>query len=181
LSPWMRWTTNHPLAFQPTFAMSMLDPSDGLEYVFMGDSSGNWYRLEGTGEDGDGGTTNIRTEYLSKLFVAPLDTQAYEIEGWIKYRKDRPNTCRITFEFQGETIKSHAVEVDFPEAEQGAFYGGEFYYGDPDVYYGTITGKIARQSFTPPGQGNEFQVRVEVEGTEEFAIVEIGLRFRAAS
>lgn len=53
-SPWMRWRTSHPLAFQPTFVMSMLDPLDGLEYVFMGDASGNVYRLEGTGSFGDG-------------------------------------------------------------------------------------------------------------------------------
>jgi len=30
LSQWMRWRTNHALAFQPTFVMSMLDPADGL-------------------------------------------------------------------------------------------------------------------------------------------------------
>jgi hypothetical protein len=38
--------------------MSMLDPSDGLEYVFMGDDSGNVYRLEGTGTTGDGGSSS---------------------------------------------------------------------------------------------------------------------------
>lgn len=178
-SPWMRWTTNHALAFQPTFVMSMLDPADGLEYTFMGDASGNVYRLEGTGTAGDSGTTNIAVEYLTKLFVTPLDMQAYGVEGWIKYRKDRPNTVRLIFEYAGENIFNEVVEVTIPEAEQGAFYGGEDYYGA--VYYGSVTGKLSRRKFNVPGQGNEFQVRIEVEGVNEFAITEIGIRFRGTS
>jgi hypothetical protein len=58
VSPWMRWTSAHALGFLPTFVMSMLDPTDGLEYVFMGDENGNVYRLEGTGTTGDGGSAS---------------------------------------------------------------------------------------------------------------------------
>ena len=35
LSPWSKYVTGHALAFQPTAVMNMLDPSDGLEYVFL--------------------------------------------------------------------------------------------------------------------------------------------------
>jgi hypothetical protein len=58
VSPWMRFTSAHALGFLPTFVMSMLDPSDGLEYIFMGDENGNVYRLEGTGTTGDGGAAS---------------------------------------------------------------------------------------------------------------------------
>jgi hypothetical protein len=87
LSPWMRWRTRHALAFQPTFVMSMLDPQDGLEYVFMGDVNGNLYRLEGSGENGDGGTENIQVEWVTKLYSAVLNASCFAVEGWIKYEK----------------------------------------------------------------------------------------------
>lgn len=180
VSPWMRWKTAHALAFQPTFVASMLDPSDGLEYVFMGNSSGNVFRLEGTGTDGDGGTTNIAVEFLSKLFSVPLNAQSFEIEGYIKYRKiETASTVEIIFEYAGENIFSQSITLTLPAAEGGWYWGGEMYWGG-SFYYGSISGKLARQPIFPPGQGNEFQVRVKVNGTEDFAINEIGLRFRAA-
>jgi hypothetical protein len=57
LSPWVKWTTRHDMSFNPTCLMSVLDPADRLEYTFMGDDSGNIYKLEGSGS-GDGGTTS---------------------------------------------------------------------------------------------------------------------------
>lgn len=180
VSPWMRWITAHDLAFQPSFVMSMLDPGDGLEYVFMGDSDGNIYRLEGTGANGDGGTTAITTDWLSKLFAAPLDAQAYNVEGYIKYRKDAEATITLTFEYAGEAIFNESLTVDIPAAPGAKYFGEEVYYGG-DFYYGAVTGRLARQKFWPPGQSNEFQVRVNVSGNADFAINEIGLRFRAAS
>lgn len=182
LSPWTRWTTEHALAFQPTFAMSMLDPLTGLEFVAMGDSSGRIYRLEGTGTSGDAGTTNINLEWLTKLFTAPLDAQVYEVEGYIKYHKhvNVASTISLTFEFAGETIFDHALEVEIPAAGERVVYGGGFYYSDGN-YYGSITGRLSRQKFFSPGQGNEFQVRVESSGAAEFHVSEIGLRFKAAT
>lgn len=180
VSPWMRWTTNHDMAFQPTFVMSMLDPADGLEYVFMGDANGHWYRMEGDGHNGDAGSINISTEYLTKLYTMPLNAEAYNIEGYIRYRKAESSSVRLTFEYAGSGIFSEHIDIPIPETEGSAYYGGDFYYGD-DTYYGEITGKLSRQPFRVPGKGNEFQVRVNVEEINNFAVTEIGLRFTAAS
>ncbi|MDH3639022.1 MAG: hypothetical protein OES09_11260 [Gammaproteobacteria bacterium] len=181
LSPWMRWTTSHGLDFQPTFVQSMLDPSDSLEYVFMGDASGNVYRLEGTGAGGDGGTTNIAMEWLTKLFSAPLDAQFYNVEGWIKYRKDAAATVELIFEYAGENIFNESLTIDLPAQGAQNYWNESANYWGGNFHWGSAAGRLARQKFFPAGQANEFQVRIKVNSATDIQINEIGLRLRAAS
>lgn len=179
-SPWMRWRTRHAMGYKPTFAMSMLDPVDGLEYVFMGDASGNLYRMEGTGEDGDGGTEEIQTEVLTRMYEIPADAQAFGIEGWVTYVKDEAFTLFISFEFQGESIFEETLTIEVPGVEERIYFGGPHYFNDT-VYFGSPAGKVSRQPILAPGQGNSFQVRVQTSGTSRAVVNEIGLRFNAAS
>ena len=181
VSPWMRWVTEHPLAFQPTFVEALLDPSDGLEYVFMGDSSGNLYRMEGTGSNGDGGTDNIQVEFLSKMVQIdlPPDQEIFDIEGYIKYRKDQAFTVELIFEYAGISIYNQSITIEAPAASGGTYYAGDGYYGG-EFYYSSISGRLSRQRFVVPGQSTEFQVRIKVNGANDFSISEIGLAFLAS-
>lgn len=179
-SPWMKYTTDHSLAFEPTFVDSMLDPSDGKEYVFMGDSSGRFFRMEGTGS-GDGGVNDINTTWTSKLFSAPLDAEIFSIEGHCKYRKqDSESTVTITFLFAGRAAFDHSVTLTLPAAE-AEYFGDTIYFGGP-VYFGAaFQDRLIRQYFTMPGQSNDFQVRIDVSGSNPFNINEIHIRLRSAS
>lgn len=179
-SPWMRWSTLHPMAFEPTFEMPMLDPANGLEYVFMGDASGNVYRMEGTGSGGDGGDYQIKTDWTSKLFSMPLDAQAYTIEGYVKYRKNVGATVRITFEYAGEAAFDEDITIDLPALGGIAYFGGDFYFGG-DVYFGAPFSRLIRRKFAVAGQSPDLQVRVRVTSPRAFGLNEIGLRFKAAS
>jgi len=181
LSPWMRWTTNHSLAFQPTFVMSMLDPLTGLEFTAMGDASGNFYRLEGTGSDGDGGSADIATEWLTRLFSVPLDAEAYHIEGYLKYRKNVAATVVLTFEYAGYTAANEQITVSIPAITDAPHFGGDHYFGG-EVYFGVaFENRLVRQKLLVPGQSSDLQVRIAVEGSTDFSINELGLRFKAAS
>jgi hypothetical protein len=180
VSPWARWTTSHPLAFQPTFMMSMLDPNDGLEYVFMGDASGNFYRLEGSGTAGDGGTNNIAVEFLTKIFTGKLDAQLNDLEGYIRFHKDQATTVELVFEYAGEEIFNKSTTIDLPAVTGASYYGGGAYYGG-SFYYGSVSGRLSRRKFHPPGQANEFQLRVKIEGTTPFSISSVGIRAKQAS
>jgi len=182
VSPWMRWTTQHDMAFQPTFVMSMLDPIDGLEYVFMGDASGNFYRMEGSGTAGDAGSSNIETEWLTKLYSAPLDTEFNKIEGYVKYHKNAAATLTLVFEYAGQTAFNETVTVTLPGLDTAtAHFGGDYYFGG-SVYFGTaFENRLIRQKFLPPGQASDFQVRATIDGTSDVRLNEIGLRFTAAS
>lgn len=181
ISAWMRWTTQHSLAFQPTFVMPMLDPIDGLEYTIMGDGSGNVYRLEGSGSDGDAGQSDIATEWLTKLFSAPLDAEAYELEGYIKYRKNVENEVTLIFEWTGKTAFNESTTLTLPGVTEVAYFGGDYYFGG-EVYFGArFENRILRQHFDVPGQSSDLQLRVRHESVDDFRINEIGLRFKAAS
>ena len=181
LSPWMRWTTEHALAFRPTFVMALLDPSDGLEYTIMGDASGNLYRMEGSGAAGDAGQNNIAVEHLTKLHSAPLDAEVYEIEGYIKYRKNLAASVTLTFEYAGKTAFDQPVTITLPAVSGGWFWGGDAYFGG-EYYWGVaFQNRLIRQRFDAAGQASDFQVRTAISGVNDININEIGLRFKAAS
>lgn len=181
ISPWMRWTTTHALAFRPTFVMSMLDPSDGLEYVFMGDTDGNFYRMEGSGTSGDGGSASIATEFLTKLYSAPLDAKVAKIEGEIKYHKNTATTVTLNFEYGGVEPSDHAITITLPALSDVNYFGGSAYFGGAFYFGARFENRLIRQRFGPPGQASDLQVRVSVTGTNNFFINEILLRMKASS
>lgn len=180
ISPWMRWTTQHSLSFKPSMVMSMLDPVDGLEYIFMGDADGNVYRMEGTGPSGDGGASLIDVQFLSKLFSARVDSKGYDFEGYIKYAKLDSAAVNLTFQFQGQEIFDKSVTIDLPSITAANYYGGSAYYNG-DFYYGSFSGRLARQAFDVAGDANDFQVLVEYTGSNDISINEIGIRFKGTS
>jgi hypothetical protein len=180
ISPWMRWKTDREPAWQPTFVDAMLDPIDGLEYIIMGDSTGDIYRVEGTGVAGDGGEININVQFLTKLFSAKLDANVYDVTGYIKYQRASTATINLTFQYQGTEIFDKSLSVDLPNVAGAPYFGGGAYFGG-GYYFGSVSGRLARQKFWPPGQANEFQLLVDYSGTNNISINEIGLRFREAS
>lgn len=182
VSPWSKWTTQHALAFQPTAVMNMLDPDDGLEYVFMGDESGNIYRLEGSGSSGDGGSANIVSYRVSKLIEAQLDAQIYNVYGYVRYRKQSSaSSLTLTFRYAGERLFNEELTVSLDAASGGIHYSNSKYYSDGNYYAAPFQGRLTRTEFVLPGASNEVQIQTQVEGTSDFAISEVGIRFEAAS
>lgn len=181
LSPWMRWKTTHALAFQPTFVQSMLDPASGLEYVFMGDASGNIYRMEGSGTSGDGGSASQETAWTSKVFSAPLDAEVYEIEGYIKYKKNIATTVTLTLMCQGKTAFDQSITVNLPAVSTANYWGDTKYWGGSNYFGAAFSNRLIRQKFDLPGGSSDFQLKVDILGTGDFNINEIGMRFKAAS
>jgi hypothetical protein len=181
VSPWSKWTTAHQIAFQPSAVMSMLDPQDGLEYVFMGDSLGNVYRLEGSGEDGDAGQVPIRVERTSKMIKAGRDAEWYDFEGWVYFRRGEEITLEISMEFQGVSGYTSTSTVPLKGLEYDTTWGGNFYWGGGS-YWGTpFKGRLTRTSFDIPGQSDACQVKVAIEGNDPFQITEIGFRLTGSS
>lgn len=182
LSPWMKWVTSHSMGFNPTTMWSMLDPESGLEHVYCGDSSGNVYKLEGSGTSGDGGTTDITSSRTSKLYSAPGLAQIFDLHGAVKYRPitGDSSTFTLTLLWQGETVFDHDITLTLAAAEAGAVFGGSDYFGDGSVYGNHFEGRLARERFAVSGQSNEIQFVCSGVGTERFSINEIYTGFRAA-
>lgn len=183
LSPWSKWTTLHSLDFSPTAVMVCRDPSDGLEYTFMGDASGNLYRLEGSDADGDGGTAEIIAFRKSGLISANLDAKVFHINGWLQHRKRLSNNAIMAFTFAGENVFEVQKTIALSQLStlNITVYGGDVFYSG-DFFYGpSQENRLVRRLFGVPGSSNQFQVEVSVQGTNEFSITEIGLRYDEAS
>jgi len=181
ISPWMKWTTQHASSFNPTAMMSCLDPNDGLEYVFFGDSSGNVYRMEGTSGLGDAGSADVVTERLSALINVPLGGDAFDIKGHISYRKNEAATVTISFEYSGEAAFNETITITLPAVTGVATYGGTSVYGGSDLYGASFSQRLTRQPFYIPGQANQLQVRVTVEGKTSVEINEVFFSFSQAT
>jgi len=183
LSPWMRWTTDHTFNFQITCMWSMLDPISHIEHVFMGDSSGHIYRLEGTGDDGDGDTTDVTAVRTSKLVSAPGRAQMYDLQGVLKFRPvtGAPTTnLTLTVRFQGEEASDSSISVPMEGADGGAVFGGDYYFNDGSVFGSAFEGRLIRENFAVPGQGNDIQCQLTASGKSRFEINEVYCGFKAS-
>jgi hypothetical protein len=180
ISPWGKWTTQHSFNFAPTCMWTMFDPTNGLEYTWMGDSSGNVYRIEGSSA-GDGGSANVKVSRTSKLYSVPLNADVFSIEGYVMYRKDEAATLTLSILFAGSTPMDENFTITFDALSGRPVYGGSLYYNDSNYYSTPFKGRFVRKAFAPAGQGTSFQVKAEVEGTTGFNISEIGLRLEATT
>lgn len=178
VSPWSRMTTLHSMDMNPSAMMRCYDPVDGLEYIFFGDSSGNVYKMDpATHEGKDGGVNSIRVTRKSGLVKFPEDAEAFNITGWVRYRKPVDDvTLKLKFEFQGKNIYTHEIEQVLYAPTGRSYFSGGNYFRD-DSYFGSSSGKIGQEIIGIPGGSTEFQVTAEIEGTTEFSISEIGLEF----
>lgn len=181
LSPWVEWKTQLAGGITPTAMMTCLDPADGLEYTFWGDANGNVYRMEGSGSSGDGGSANILASRTSILYGVPVNAQAFNIEGIISYRKGAAATVTLTFLYAGTNVFNESLTITLPQDTGGSFYGGDVYYGGDFYYNAPFVGRLTRQDFGAPGAGQEFQVRVQVDGTTDFEINKIEGRFSVST
>ena len=177
ISPWSKWVTAHALAFQPTASQICWDPQDDLEYLLMGDSSGNVYRMEGTGLAGDAGEANVVSSRTSVQISAPLDSQFNTIHGWVKYRKNLANTLTLTLQMAGEHVADYAHTLTLGGLTRTTVYGGSVYYGG-SFYYGTqFEDRFVRGQWSSSGRSNSLSVKTQIDGVNDFAIAEIGCRF----
>ncbi len=178
-SPWSVWTTQHASGFQPTASMMMKRPSDGLEFIYLGDNSGNIFYLEGASGQ-DGGTADIISQRLSGVIPSPEGGPVFDISGWITYRKIFPATCTITFEHGGMALFDQAITVTLDAASNLPVWGtgGGLYWSNSQYWSAPFKGRFTRQEITGAGRSSQVQVRVSVEGATDFYIQEIGIDFK---
>lgn len=179
ISPWSVWKTQHASSFQPQVMMNIRRPIDGLRVCYFGGDNGEIFQMEGSGSQ-DGGTANLTVDRTSRVFTVPGGRTLTGAEGWIRYRKRFAETLTMTFQFSGKYQKDEVLTINLPAAENNPVYGGAFYYGGP-VYYGfPFELRFAEQKFVPPGHSTQFAVKLSIDGSADFFVEEVGLRFTAA-
>lgn len=179
LSPWTRWTTQHSFNFEPTAAMRMYRPGDGLEFMYLGGNDGSLYQLEGdSGADPD--STAIIAERRSGILELPPGV-SFDVSGWVRYRQLFASTLTLTLEWGGINLFDRSIDVALAAASNAPVWGGGSYFGG--AYFGGSFdgGRLARKPLSIPGSGEHFQVLASVTGSSDFGIEEIGLAFKAAA
>lgn len=180
LSPWVKLTTQHSSNLNPSAMMMMVDPDTNIEYVYWGDASGNLYRMEGTGANGDGGSADIITTWRSSIFKIPLEMIGNSFTGYVSYRSAEDTTVTVKLLYGGSQVSDETTTVPITGTPGEYFWGGTIYWGG-DAYWGVpFEGRFRREAIIPSGRGEEFQIEISHTGTEEIEINEIGLKFQGA-
>ena len=182
LSPWTKITTSHSFRMKQTAMMMMVDPDDGLEYIFMGDASGNVYRLEGRGTKGDAGSADIKLRWKSKLFRLPPNVIGRDFQGYISYRSGTDETVTIKFLYAGSIPSDEPTTVELKGTPGTNFWGAtDIFWGETDLFWGVpFQGRFKREQLDFSGNSEEFQIEITYEGTGDVEINEIGIRFGAS-
>lgn len=181
LSPWSKWTTAHASNFTPTAVMQLINPLDMTDAVYFGDALGNIYMMEGDGSL-DAGTDTITVIRRSGLIQIP-EGNAFDIRGWITYRKQFAQTVTIRILAGGKSVYDQEIQKQIPGAEEEGigFYNADSYYNDgTSVYNVGFSGKIFKQDWSAAGHTSFFQVEIEITASDPFAIEEVGLNFETA-
>jgi len=179
LSPWVKLITGNAFSMNPQVIMTLIDPVDNLEYVFMGDQYGNLYRIEGTAGNADCGSNDIEARWKSGILKLPNEMIAEKVSGYISYRSDEDTEITLNFYFGGSNVSNDTLNVSLPGSVGGSYFGGEVYFGG-DFYYGSaFEGRFRREAYQAAGRSEEIQVEVVHSGTAYFEINEICARFHS--
>lgn len=181
LSPWVRITTDNSFACEPTAMMSLINPTDGLEYTFMGDDAGNLYVMEGVDGEADAGENDITTTWRSGLLKLDNEMIAQRFTGHVSYRSGVDTEITIRFLFGGSYVSTDTITVPLAGSSGGVYFGGEVYFGGSFYFGVAFDGRFRRETIKPAGRGEEFQIEVSHTGTVDFEINEIVLRFESST
>lgn len=184
VSPWSVWTTAHPVGFQPSCVWTCIDPTTLLEVTYMGDSVGRIFRLDGSfandGQSALAGGSTITASRTSTVFRIP-DAEAFDLTGWITYSKSFACTVTLTFLWGGINNFDQAISISLPNDSSIAVYNGNAYWGGPVYYSAPFGSRLTRQNWKAAGNGSHVQCRVDIVGSVDFNIAEIGLSFTAVN
>lgn len=171
LSPWSIYETAHASDFITSAAKFMYQPGTKNYFVFFGDSTGNIFKMNGTGL-GDGDTlSSIRTYRTSRLLEG--NGVSNIAIGSIQYRRQYEVTAGLSITW-GEDygIDSAAVVLKGNSGTDGAYFGGANYFGGA-VYFnqGVQFGDIpSKRSFSHTGMGTTFTSTISIDTVNPFQV-----------
>ena len=177
-SSWVKLTTNAPFNMAITAMMSMIDPVNNVEYTFIGDTNGKVYILEGDDGGLDAGQNSVNTFWRSGVLKPPNMYKASGFDGYISYRATEDTIITVRFIFGGSNSSISTHEVALKGASGGFYFGGEVYFGEEGVYFGSeFSGSFKRESIIPSGESEEIQIEISHNAEASFEINELGIRF----
>jgi hypothetical protein len=190
LSPWSVYRTEESFAFNTNAVKYMKAPGTQAYTVFLGDSSGRIFDLNGTGTSGDAGTTSIptyrKTRYINsgeggdKLGKGALNLMTKVLHGEVFYRRIfAPCDLTISLDWGDEyNVSSSVITLKgAPSAFAGVYYGGGSYYNSTEYFSQgfAFAKKVSSQTFSPTGKGPGVFISTSLETSTDFRIDHIDI------
>lgn len=167
VSPWSKWTTTHQIAFQPSTVFSIKNPVDGVITTFMGDTSGNIFKLD-EGQVADPNSNVIMAFRESILYSGD---ESFDNGGFIDYKKTSESyDIVVTVQWMGDAAFDSQQTITVPALDIGAVYGGSFYYGGESYYGQTFSKRFFRRDYKAEGEGGGFQIKTQISANTGFSI-----------
>jgi len=178
LSPWSVYKTDHTSNFDTNAAVYMRRPGGTDWFVYFGDSSGNIYQMEGTG-DGDNGNTDIPTTRRTMLIeeLEGYDPEIDQLEGRVWYRRIADVDLVMDFEWGDDySITRCTVPLEGPPVGDSsnyfggsAYFGGAFYFNSGFFY----SDRVSTKGFSPVGRGVGLYIDLSITSSQRFDIIKI--------
>lgn len=159
LSPWSVYKTLDSAGFNTSAAKFMRMPGTTDYTVYFGDSAGRIFDLNGTGVNGDAGSSNIQLIRKTRLITQDdgINFMRHITRGAVQYRRINEVSFSVELDWADEYVASTAsVTLKGPPAsDTGAYWGGAVYWGGA-FYWNqgfAFSDKISNQNFSTVGRG----------------------------
>jgi len=186
LSPWMVYKTDHASSFSTNAATYIREAGGNSAsdfYTYFGDSSGNIYRLDGTGL-GDAGTTSVestrKTGFLQRTSTEDgkqINTKRNRLRGRVFYRRVSDVDLIMDFEWADDFgINRCTIPLEGPgTGDTASYFGGSAYFSG-DYHFNTgfsLSYRNATKGFSAIGRGSGVNVLTSITSTQEFDVLKI--------
>lgn len=162
VSPWSEWTTTHAMAFQPSSIFTLRSP-DGRDRVYMGDSTGKLYQLDGSGSQ-DGGTDDVTAFRIPKLIWSHGALSG--VKGYVDYVKNNDaHTLTLEGRYAGIEQFDKSETVAVPALTTSAVYGTTAFYGTTSTYGTAFKDRPGRRAFEITGESSAVQIKASLVGS----------------
>jgi len=178
LSPWSVYETDHASNFSTNAAVYIRQPGGSSYYVYFGDSSGNLYQMDGTG-DGDNGDTDIPASRKTLLIenLENFDPNFDQLAGRVHYH--RVADCDLIMDFEwGDDYSTPQCSVPLegpPVGDSANYFGGSAYFGGA-FYFNSgffYANRVSTKGFSPVGRGVSVSMTLSVTTSQRFDIIKI--------
>ena len=183
LSPWSTYRTDHTGSYSTNAAIYMRELGGDNYCVYWGDSTGNIYQMDGTG-NGDGGTTSISVTRKSRLFdqVEKQDGTVFNsnteiLRGRVYYRRVSDIDLLMDVEWADDySVNRCTVPLDGPATgDTASYFGGSSYFGG-NFWFNTgfqFTQRTSTKGFSAIGRGPGFYITLALQSTQAFDIMKV--------